>query len=53
MPKGYPLNHMYKYPIVDPVKCQTQVDSSEFKGSAEKYLTDNAHLGGGAYEAAA
>ena len=45
MPKGYPLNHMYKYPIVDAVKCQTYVDSKEYKGSIEKYLADNAHFG--------
>jgi hypothetical protein len=53
MPKGYPQKYMYKYPKIDALRCQTHVDSQEYKGSVEKYLADNADEGDQAVEAAA
>ena len=53
MPKGYPQKYMYKYPKIDALRCQTHVDSQEYKGSVEKYLADNADKGDEAVEASA
>lgn len=41
MPKGYPQKYMYKYPRVDALTCQTQVDEREYKGSIAKYLDEH------------
>ena len=41
MPKGYPQKYMYKYPKIDALRCQTHVDSQEYKGSVEKGGTNS------------